>query len=81
MNKNDKFHGSTPPECENNSDELNDTALESVSGGMDALPNGGAPICPRCGGWMQNVCYTNGTPWDDSDNIRVSECQDCHYRM
>ena len=65
----------------NNTLELNDDALKNISGGMNALPNGGAPICPRCGEWMQNVCYTNGTPFNDSDDTKVSECPNCHYRM
>ena len=60
---------------------LCDDALENISGGMDALLNGGAPICPRCGGWMQHVCYTNGTPNDASDDTTFAECPDCHYRM
>ena len=34
MNKNDKFHGGiTPPECENNVNELSDDELDSVAGG------------------------------------------------
>jgi len=47
MNKNDKFHGLTPPDCENNVNELSDDELDAVSGGWDGWGEN-LSRCPLC---------------------------------
>ena len=77
MNKNDKFHGGiTPPECENNVNELSDDELDSVAGGADywdetgGLAYGGRK-CKSCRSFLSYSII------DKVGYTKIVQCSNC----
>ena len=71
MNQNDKIHGITPPECENNVNELSDDELDSVAGGTGRALGERGIKCQKC-----RTCFT--FPSNRELGVEIAQCPHCH---